>query len=374
MKPETRAIHAGERPDPETGAVIPPLYMTTTYERAIDGDYPTGLKYSRNGNPNRHILEERLAQLEGGARGFAFASGSAAAMSMLQTLQTGDHIIVPDDFYYGIQLIIRDIFSVWGLQATFVDMTDLDAVRDAMQANTRLVLTETPSNPMINITDIAAIAEIAHAGGAYLVTDNTIPTAVLQQPFQHGADFVLLSTTKYLAGHHDVIGGAIVAREAHDLVERLAMIQEISGAIPSPFDCWLVMRGLQTLPYRVRAHAANALTVARYLADQPQVERVLYPDLDTHPQYDIAQRQMETGGGLMSVQIAGDEAQAMAFVARLKLITRATSFGGTHSLIEHRASMEHDGTRTPRNLLRLSIGLEHPDDLIADLGQALADI
>lgn len=374
MKPETQAIHAGGKIDEASGAVVPPIHLSTTFQRAADGTYPNEHIYTRDTNPNRIELETRLAALEGGSKALAFGSGSVTAMSLLQALKTGDHIIVPKDFYFGIQLIVREIFADWGLHASFVDMTDHDAVRAAVQANTVLIMTETPSNPMLHITDIAAIADIAHDAGAYLMCDNTIPTPIFQRPFEHGADFVIHATTKYIGGHSDVLGGVIIAREESNLFARIERIQKVGGAVPSPFDCYLVLRGVQSLPYRVRAHADNALKVATYLEQHPKIEQVLYPGLASHPQADLIARQMSGGGGLMSILVAGGEDDAMQVAANVKLFTRATSFGGTHSLIEHRASIEADGTTTPRNLLRVAIGLEHPDDLIADLDQALSTL
>jgi len=370
---ETQAVHGGSSVDPATGAVTPPIHLTTTFERAADGSYPHGYEYTRENNPNRQELERALAALEGGAYGVAFASGSTAAMMILQTLKTGDHIVVPTDLYFGIRVLIQDVFSAWGLEHTFVDTTDLDAVQAAVQPNTRLVMIETPSNPLLKVTDIAATAEIAHSVGALLICDNTIPSPALQQPFQHGADVILHATTKYISGHADVLGGMVVCKEENDFYTRLRYLQRFGGAVPSPFDCWLALRGLRTLPYRARAHAENALKVAQFLESHPNIEQVNYPGLESHANHTVAQKQMGKYGfgGLMSVQVKGDAAQAMDVVARMQVFIRATSFGGTHSLIEHRASMEAPGSTTPQNLLRVSIGLEHADDLIADLDQAL---
>jgi len=367
---ETKANHT--QIDPATGAVTPPIHLTTTFERAADGSYPHGYEYTRENNPNRKALEQTLAELEGGAASVAFASGSTAAMMILQTLKTGDHIVVPADLYFGIRVLIQDVFSAWGLEHTFVDTTDIDALRAAVQPNTRLVMIETPSNPLLKVTDIAAAAEIAHAAGALLVCDNTIPSPAQQQPFAHGADVILHATTKYISGHADVLGGVVVCKTEDDFYTRLRYIQRFGGAVPSPFDCWLTLRGLRTLPHRARAHAENALKVAQFLAAHPNIENVNYPGLESHAGHAVAQKQMINGyGGLMSVQVKGDAEAAMAVCARVKVFIRATSFGGTHSLIEHRASVEAPGSNTPQNLLRVSIGLEHADDLIADLDQAL---
>ncbi len=371
MKIETQAIHAGHHIDPASGAVAQPIYLSTTFERAPDGSYPLEYVYGRYGNPNRTALETALCELEGGVQAAAFGSGSVATMSLLQALQAGDHVVSSSDLYFGIRVIMTDIFGPWGLDVTFVDTSDPTAVAQAIQPNTRLVILESPTNPLIRVTDIQKIAAVTHAGDAYLAVDNTMATPVLQQPLALGADFVIHATTKYLAGHSDALGGIVVAREESELFERLRMIQKIGGAVPSPFESWLTLRGIQTLPYRVRAHADNALKVAQFLADHPQVESVLYPGLPSHPGHEIAQRQMQAFGGMLSVQVKGGQEEAMGVAAKVKLFTRATSFGGTHSLIEHRASIETTGT-TPENLLRLSVGLENADDLIADLAQALS--
>lgn len=373
---ETQAIHAGEMPpsDAGAGAIVPPLHLTTTFERGIDGDYAYGHRYSRESTPNRLALERSLAALEGGVDALAFASGSVATMTLLQALQPGDHIIAPADFYYGIRQLIKEVFIPWGLQVAFVDMNDLNAVRDALHDNTRLVLLETPSNPLLQVADIAAIADIVHRGGALLAVDNTIATPVLQKPFELGADIIMHATTKYLSGHSDVLGGALIAREETPLFERVKRLQSLGGAVAAPFDCWLALRGVQTLPYRVRAISQNAMTIAQFLDDHPAIERVLYPGLPSHPSYAIAHKQMSQYGGLMSVLVRGAQPEAMRFVANVRLFARATSFGGTHSLIEHRASMETQPTPTPNNLVRLAIGLEQVDDLIADLQQALTGI
>jgi cystathionine gamma-synthase len=301
----------------------------------------------------------------------AFASASAATSAVFQALAPGDHVVAPTDAYFGTGKLLREVFGPWGLQTTFVDMTDLAAVERAVRAGTRLVWAESPSNPLWKVSDLAAIGAIARAAGARFVVDNTTATPVLQSPFRHGADLVLHATTKYLGGHGDVLGGAVVARERGPLLDRLRLLQTAGGAVPSPFDCWLVLRGIRTLPYRVRAQSEHALRVASFLASHPRVQAVHYPGLPSHQGHEIARRQMAMFGGMLSVQVAGDADAAMAVAAKVRVFTRATSFGGTESLIEHRASIEGPGTTTPANLLRVSIGLEHPDDLIDDLGQAL---
>jgi cystathionine gamma-synthase len=370
---ETLAVHAGHHVDPATGAVAAPIHLATTFQRDPDGSYPRGHVYSRASNPARNALEEALAALEGGNAAAAFASGQAATTTVFQSLAPGDHVIAPDVAYYGTGKMLREVFALWGLQTSLVDMTDASCVAKAMRPNTKLVWMETPANPMLSIVDIQAVAEIARAGGAKSACDNTWATPVATRPLDLGCDIVMHSTTKYLGGHSDVMGGALVMRDASDpFFERLRLLQTTGGAVASPFDCWLVLRGIRTLPYRVRAHSEHAAAVAEFLAGHPAVECVNYPGLATHPGHEVAARQMRYFGGMLSVQIRGDQAAAMRVVARCELFTRATSLGGVESLIEHRASQEPPDTSTPRNLLRVSVGLEHPDDLIADLRQALA--
>jgi cystathionine gamma-synthase len=370
---ETIAVHAAAEPDPRTGAVTAAIQLSTTFQRAPDGSFPLGFAYIRDGNPNRRALEAALATLEGGASAMAFASGMAATMAVFQTLVPGDHVVAPLDAYFGTPKLLREHFVPWGLEVSFVDMTDVAAVRAALRPKTRLIWTETPSNPTIAVTDLGAIAAVAKSAGALLVCDNTWATPFLQQPFLLGADLVMHSTTKYLSGHSDVMGGAVVAREAGPVADRLRSVQVNGGAVPSPFDSWLVLRGIRTLPWRMRAHCSNAAAVAAFLSRHPRVQRVHYPGLPGDPGYPVASRQMSAAGGVLSFVVPGGRARAFEVAARLRLLTRATSLGGPESLVEHRASVEGPGTRAPEGLLRLSIGLEHPDDLIADLGQALGD-
>lgn len=371
MKVETRAVHAGRKIDPTTGAVTPPIHLSTTFERQPDGSYPTGFEYIRDGNPNRMALEKCISSLEEGVAAAAFASGSVATMVVFQALSPGDHIIAPDDLYFGIRQLLRDHFAPWGLAVSFVDMTDLRDVEQAVGPNTKLILVETPSNPLIKVTDIRGVAAIAQKAGAYLVCDNTMATPILQQPLSLGADLVVHSATKYLGGHSDVMCGLVVTKEDNDLFRKIRSIQKIGGAIPSPFTCWLALRGIQTLPYRMRAHSENALRIAAFLNGHPGIEAVFYPGLAEDLGHQIASQQMSQYGGVISFLVKGKWDDAMAIAAGVKLFTRATSFGGPHSFIEHRASVEGSGTKTPENLLRLSIGLEHAEDLIDDLAQAL---
>jgi cystathionine gamma-synthase len=290
----------------------------------------------------------------------------------VQALSPGDHLIAPTDVYQGTARLLRELVMPWGVEVSFVDMTDPAVVARAVRPHTRLVWVETPSNPLLAIADVAALAEIAHGAGALCACDNTFATPVLQRPFALGADLVMHSTTKYLSGHSDVTGGVVVARQRQGFFERVRRAQVYGGAVPSPFDCWLLRRSIRTLPYRVRAHSAHALAVATYLAEHPRVERVHYPGLPAHPGHAVARRQMAMFGGMLSFQVRGGRDEALSVAAKVEIITRATSLGGVESLIEHRASIELPGTKTPQNLLRLSVGLEHPDDLVDDLARALA--
>ena len=371
MRIETLAVRAGHAADPSTGAVTTPIHLSSTFEREPDGSYRGGHVYSRTSNPNRSSLELALAALENGATALAYASGSAATLSVFQALAPGDHVLAPDDAYYGTLRQIREIFAGWGLEGDVVDMTDLDAVERAIRPTTKIVWVETPSNPLVRVVDIARIAELAHSVGARCVVDNTWATPVLQRPLELGADIVMHSTTKYLGGHSDLLGGALVAKVNDDFVERLRLIQTVGGAVPSAFDCWLLLRGIRTLPWRMRAHCANAMAVARFLESHSAIEAVHYPGLGSHAGHAIAARQMSDFGGMMSIQVRGGQEAALELTRRLTLFTRATSLGGTESLIEHRASVEGPATLAPVNLLRISVGLEHQDDLIEDLKRAL---
>ena len=376
MKIETAAARASHHIDPESGAIVAPIQPSTTFERAPDGEYPSGYVYSRLGNPNRRQLEDVLTTLEGGAACAAFSSGSAASAAVFQALASGDHVVAPNDCYHGTRAILRDVFGRWGLQVTFTDVTDPGQVQRAIQSNTRLVWVETPSNPMLKVTDIRRAVEIAHEAGALCVCDNTWATPILQRPISLGADAVVHSTTKYLSGHSDVMGGAVVAAREDDFFDRVRQVQGAYGAVPSGFDCWLTLRGIRTLHLRMRAHCKNARAVASFLSEHPRVESVYYPGLAgpglaAPMERAVAAAQMSDFGGMLSFQVAGGRKRAMDVAARLRLFTRATSLGGTESLIEHRASVEGPDTRTPDNLLRVSVGIEHIDDLLADLEQAL---
>ncbi|WP_419943142.1 trans-sulfuration enzyme family protein [Candidatus Palauibacter sp.] len=372
MRPETLAVKAGMELADASRAIAPPITLSTTFERGEDGSYPGGFDYSRSGNPNRKALEAALAALEGGAEAVAFPSGMAATFSVIFSLSPGDHVVAADDAYYGTGVLLREQFAERGIEATFVDMTDLGAVRAAMRPNTRLVWMETPSNPLIRVSDIEAIAGIARDGGALSCCDNTWATPLLQRPLELGADLVMHSTTKYFGGHSDVTGGAVIVREPGEALDALRKIQKDGGLIPSPFDAWLTRRGLESLAPRMAMHCANALELARFLDAHPGVERVHYPGLEDDPGHRLASRQMSDFGGMLAFDVVGGRDEAFAVAAAVKIIARATSLGGTHSLIEHRASIEGPTTRAPENLLRMSVGLEHPEDLKEDLARALA--
>ncbi|MGA9854543.1 MAG: aminotransferase class I/II-fold pyridoxal phosphate-dependent enzyme [Gammaproteobacteria bacterium] len=369
---ETTCVHAGHAPDAATAAISPPIHLSTTFERSPDGSYPKGFSYIRAANPNRTQLETCLAALEGGSEALAFSSGVAAAMTVFQALKPGDHVICSQDAYHGIQRLLREVLRPWQLLVSFVDTADADGVRRALTPATKLIWVETPSNPLLHITDLGAIAEIAHQTKALTVCDNTFATPILQRPFDYDMDLIMHSATKYLGGHSDVAGGAIVVRTSNVFSERLRLLQSEAGAVPSPFDCWLILRGAATLHLRIRAQSDNALRIARFLAGQMAVQQVFYPGLDSHPGHALAARQMRGFGAMLSFTLRGGQAAAMRAAANVKLFTRATSLGGVESLIEHRASMEGPDTRTPINLVRVSVGVEHADDLIADLDQALA--
>ncbi len=372
---ETQAVHMGNQVDPATGAVVPPIVLSTTFERQGDGTFPHGYIYTRSQNPNRQALEESLAALEGGARAMAFGSGQAATNAVFQSLKAGDHVIVPNEAYFGTPKLVREIYSQLGINASYVDMTNLTAVQAAVTPQTKIIWIETPSNPLLSITDIAAVSEIAHRAGALAVIDNTWASPLMQQPLALGADIVMHATTKYISGHTDALGGALIFARDDEFTARVNMVQTLGGAVPSPFDCWLIMRGIRTLPLRVRQQTSNAQRVAEFLADHSAVETVFYPGLASHPGHTLAAQQMRGGfGGMLSFNVRGGAEEAMNVAANLQLFTRATSLGGIESLIEHRASIEGPTSTTPQNLLRVSIGIEHVDDLINDLRHGLQAI
>ncbi len=374
---ETRAIHAGQEPDPVTGAVVPPIFATSTYKQDGVGGLRSGYEYSRTGNPTRAALEEAMAALEEGDRGFAFASGLAAEDTLLRSVCVpGDHVVIPDDAYGGTYRLFSKVAERWGLDYTPAPVSSLDAVRAAIEpGRTRFVWVETPTNPMLNIADIEALAALAYESGAMLAVDNTFASPYLQQPLTLGADVVIHSTTKYCGGHSDVVGGAVVVRDL-ELADRLAFHQNAIGAIASPFDSWLVLRGLKTLGVRMDRHCDNAEKVVEFLTGHPKVSQVIYPGLPDHPGHDLASRQMKRFGGIVSFRVAAGEQAALDACARTQVFTLGESLGGVESLIEHPARMTHAsvaGTEleVPSDLIRLSVGIESVDDLIADLDQAL---
>jgi cystathionine gamma-synthase len=374
---ETRAIHAGQPSDPRTGAVVPPIFQVSTYQQDAVGSPRDGWEYSRSGNPTRAALESCLADLDGGARGLAFASGLAAEDCVLRTLCAPyDHVVVPGDAYGGTFRLVDKVFGKWNVAHTSVDLSDLDWLVSAMTPKTTVVWCETPSNPLLGIADIAAVARIAHEGGAKLVVDNTFASPYLQQPLALGADIVVYSTTKYLGGHSDVVGGALVAADA-DLGAQLAFNQNAIGSIAGPFDSWLVMRGVKTLAVRMDRHCENASRIAGFLQHRKAVSQVLYPGLQTHPGHEIAAKQMRNFGGMVSFRMDGGEAAAVEVCNRARLFTLAESLGGVESLIEHPGRMTHASVvgsplEVPADLVRLSVGIENVDDLLADLEQALS--
>lgn len=372
VKIETLSVHAGRAADAETGAVTPPIHLSTTFERHTDGSYPSGYSYSRADNPSRRALEHCIAALEGGGEALTFASGSASSLAVFSLLASGDHVVAPLESYHGTAKQLRELVARWGIRCSFIDMRDPEALGRALEPATKLVWIETPSNPQLNLSDIERLATIAHAHGAAVCCDNTFATPLWQRPLELGADLVMHSTTKYFGGHSDILGGVVVTPHGSPWLARLRDYQATAGAVPSAFDCWLLRRSLTTFPWRVRAQSDNARRIAEFLSQDPAVERTCYPGLETHPGHAIARRQMRGGyGAVVSFCVRGGRAEALAVVARLKLFARATSVGGVESLVEHRASVEGPHSTTPDNLLRLSIGVEHPDDLIADLAGAL---
>ena len=368
---ETLAVHAGGEVDRESGAVTPPIHLSTTFLHGPESEPLHGRLYQREGNPTQDRLEEALAAIEGGAAALAFASGMAAATTLLESLPAGARVVFHRDIYAGVRQLATEFLPRWGMQAVFADLADPGAAEAALQSNPALVWAETPSNPQLEILDLSRLAAEAHAAGALFVVDGTFATPALQHPLALGADIVLHSTTKYLGGHSDVLGGALVFARRDDFQEQVARVRHQLGGTASPFNSWLVLRGLRSLACRVERHSANALALATALAGHPSLLCVLYPGLPSHPGHEIAARQMRAFGGMLSLRVAGGRAAAVAVAARLRLFINATSLGGPESLVEHRASSDGPGSTTPDDLLRFSIGLEHPDDLLADLLQAL---
>ncbi|GAB2456207.1 cystathionine gamma-synthase [Jatrophihabitans fulvus] len=373
----TKAIHDGQEPDPRTGAVVVPIYATSTYKQDGVGGLREGYEYSRSANPTRTALEASLAAIENGARGLAFASGLAAEDALLRTVcRPGDHVILPNDAYGGTYRLIARVCANWGLEFTPVPLGDLDAVRAAVRPTTKVVWCETPTNPLLGIADIAGLAGVAHEAGALLVVDNTFASPYLQQPIAHGADVVVHSMTKYLGGHSDVVGGALIAADA-EVGEQLAFHQNAMGAVSGPFDAWLVLRGIKTLGVRMDRHCANAAQVVDFLSGHPGVAQVLYPGLPEHPGHEIAAKQMSQFGGMVSFRLRGGEEAALKVCGLVEVFTLGESLGGVESLIEHPGRMTHASVagsplEVPSDLVRLSVGIEDAPDLVADLAAALA--
>ncbi|MGW8850759.1 cystathionine gamma-synthase [Streptomyces xiamenensis] len=373
---ETLAIHAGQEPDAATGAVVPPIHQVSTFKQDGVGGLRGGYEYSRSANPTRTALEENLAALEGGRRGLAFASGLAAEDCLLRTLlKPGDHLVIPDDAYGGTFRLIAKVVEKWGVEWSVANTSDPASVREALRPQTKVIWVETPSNPLLGITDIALIADIARGAGARLVVDNTFASPYLQQPLALGADVVVHSTTKYMGGHSDVVGGALVTAD-EELGDELAFHQNAMGAIAGPFDSWLVLRGIKTLAVRMDRHSANAQRIVEALAAHPKVTQVYYPGLASHPGHETAAKQMRDFGGMVSFRVAGGEEEAVAVCDRTKVFTLGESLGGVESLIEHPGRMTHasvagSALEVPADLVRLSVGIEAVDDLLEDLRQAL---
>lgn len=369
----TLCVHAAHAPDTAVGSIAEPIYLSTTFERDADGSYPRGYRYSREGTPNRTALEGCMAALEGGVGAVAFSSGLAANMAVLDLLGAGERLAASSEAYYGSVKQFRDVSHQRGASLELSDFRSAGAIKAAVAGGARLLWIETPTNPLLNITDLEAATAIGHDAGALVVCDNTFATPICQRPFSFGVDLVVHSATKYLGGHSDVLSGVVVVRQDQELLERLRAWQRTAGSPLAPFDSWLLRRSIATLGLRVRAQCRGALEVAEFLAAHPAVERVFYPGLASHPEHRLAAAQMPGGfGAVLSVCIAGDAEAALQTAGRTRIFTRATSLGGVESLIEHRASIEGPGSRTPQNLLRLSIGIEEPEDLVQDLAQALA--
>lgn len=368
---ETKAIHSGTDIANPNSDVVPPIHRSTVFEHSKKGHQEGDLNYTRAENPNRLRLEYLLADLEGGTEAAAFSSGVAAATAVFQSLQPGDHVLIPKDVYAGNRKLIEDVMIPWGLDVDFISMSDLSAVEEAITNQTTLVWIETPSNPMFNITDVRAVSDLAHEHSATVCVDNTWPTPVNQLPLQLGADLVMHSTTKYFGGHSDILGGAVISKESDGMMESIRNLQLTMGAVPSPQDCWMLSRSTRSLSYRMRAHNKNAGHLAQFLDGHSRVKKTLYPGLESFKGHKIAKKQMSGFGGMISFFINGGKKEALQIVAGAQIISRASSLGGVESTWEHRRSSEGKGSRTPQNLIRISVGLEHHEDLINDLKLAL---
>ena len=374
MRLETLAVHAGAEPDAETGAVAPPIHLSTTFRHGPAAERAAGYEYQREGNPTQDRLEAALAALEGGEAALAYASGMAAISGLLEALPPGSRVLLPDDCYSGTRYLANEFLPQRGIETAFVDMADVAAVQAACAPAPALLWVETPSNPLMKVSDIAALTRIAHAHGALLCCDNTFATPVLQQPLALGADLAMHSTTKYFGGHSDVLGGALVFARRDPLFEAVAHRRHITGAVLSPFSAWLTLRGCRSLPARMAMHCGNARVLAGFLSAHPAVSRVNWPGSPTHAGHQVARAQMRDFGAMLSLQVRGGREAALRVAGKLRLFTNATSLGGCESLVEHRASVEGAHPVSPQDLLRVSVGLEHADDLVADWAQALADL
>lgn len=372
MQKETQAIHAAMEIDNPNPDIVPPVHRSTVYELDKEGRSEGDWHYTRLENPNRVQWEHVLRVMEEGEAAAAFSSGVAAASAVLRSLHPGDHIIIPEDVYAGNRKLVNKLMKPWGLQADFIDMTDMQNIADHINDDTKLIWVETPSNPLFSMMDIEAISELAHDNQAVVCVDNTWPTPINQMPLKLGADLVVHSTTKYFGGHSDILGGAVIAKEQNEMFEKIRLVQRVGGAVPSPDDCWMLARSTRTMPYRMKGHNENAATLARFLQNHHRVEKVFYPGLETHEGFEIAEKQMSGYGGMISFLIDGNANEAIKIVGKSKLIGRATSLGGVESTWEHRRSSEGEGSITPENLIRISVGLEHPDDLLEDLERALS--
>lgn len=368
---ETIAIHGSMKHDSGSKSIVPPIEVSTNFEHSEQGHKEGDLLYTRHGNPNRLQLEKVLSELEAGKVCAAFSSGMAAISAVLQSLKKGDHILVPDDVYHGTRFVLQSFWEKWGLEFSFTDMSDLDEIQSATKNNTALIFVETPSNPLMKITDLEKVCDYSKTINAKVCVDNTWPTPLNLNPIEFGADLVMHSTTKYLAGHSDILGGAIISAKHDEMFEEIRKVQQSQGAVPSARDCWLLSRSIRSFPYRMRAHNENAERIAEFLAAHSKVIDVYYPGLESHKGHEIARSQMKGFGGMISFLFDGTETEALAVVARSILIKRATSLGGIESTWEHRRSSEGEDSHSPENLIRLSVGLEHPDDLIEDLILAL---
>lgn len=371
---ETLAVHAGRSIDPATGALSEPIHLSTSFERPRGGGYAREFSYSRDDNPNRRALESCLAKLEGGKYALAFPSGLAALSALLHGLAPGDHILAPKDVYHGFIKVVDEVFRHSGIEISYADMGDSAATESALRPSTKFIWIETPSNPLLKVVDLQTLAHVAKNAGILTICDGTLSTPVLQRPLEYGIDMVLHSSTKLISGHGDVTGGVLVTAEENLLFDAARTAQKVGGMVPSPFDCWLTLRGIETLPLRARAQSAAAFEIARWLRHHRVVEKVLYPGLPGQPGHESACRQMSFFGNIVSLLVRGSASEAVRVAGATEIFTRATSIGSTHSLIEHRASVEGPRSAAPENLLRLSIGLESVEDLVADLSQALSQV